>query len=194
MPDPIEIFERACKAFAPDAAVLGFPPFGAGLGAETPLNSSPYVFDFQGLLGALGYSQRRRTLLEKFEHELVRLSSLGVAWQMALLGGTMLDRKTEPSDLDALVLYAVAADRQQEANLALRNFAGARQSSAELDIHLCPVDTAPLVLIKRILFFAGIFAFDKQTAALTRGTILLVPAKTSPIVEDRSVLNGCEAG
>lgn len=165
----MSVFVQACRRGAKDAAKLGYPVFGRGLGEETPLNSSPYLLDLAAFRAQLGWSPQRALILDRLEERLRMAADVGVRVELVLAAGSFLTKKRDPRDLDCLVFYSLEGAGTPEAVVCWhRSLAG-----EPLDLKLCPLDVGPLVLLKRGIFFANLFSYDREEDALVRGSLLV---------------------
>lgn len=175
MLERVDSFLAACMTVNPAARDAGLPPFTAPLGRETPLDSSPYVYDVARFADAFAGSEQRRVLLTALLTRVAALEQAGIRVDLLLVGGSFLRLGQEPRDIDALGVYTLTCD--PEAGAAALSQAMARGDMA--DLHLCPADAHPAVLIKRAIYFSNTFAYDKGTGALDRGIVMVVPRRAA---------------
>jgi hypothetical protein len=173
MPEGVNSFLAACMTVNPAARDAGLPPFMAPLGKETPLDSSPYVYDIACFANAFAGSEHRRALLSTLLARIAALEQAGIRIDLLLVGGSFLCLGPEPRDIDALGVYTLTCDT--EAGAAVLSQAIGSGDTA--DLHLCPADAHPAVLIKRAIYFSNTFAYDKGTGALDRGIVMVVPRR-----------------
>lgn len=84
--------------------------------------------------------------------------------EWCLVGGSFLQTRQAPKDVDALAFYEVAAPSDPSTRPS---------DHPGVDLHLCPLDTHPLVLIKRLVYFSNLFGYDRHTGRIDRGTVLV---------------------
>jgi hypothetical protein len=174
--EPLAQFIRACQVVNPVAASRAYPPFAAPFGSETPLNSAPYIFSMPQLHSTFGTSTRRSMILAEVEAALEALRAEGMIWHLLLVGGSFIRQGSEPSDLDALVAYSLDSTGVERTIRGVR----ARLNGYPLvDFKFCPIDTDPIVLVKRLLFFANLFSYDKQSHGLSLGCVMVIPGETT---------------
>lgn len=169
-------FLSACAAVNDAAQDAGHPPFMASLGRETPLDSSPYVYDVQRFAEAFGGTLRRRRLLAGLLARIAMLERAGIRIDLLLVGGSFLKPECEPADIDALGIYTLTCQAEAGASALAQ---AAPRNRAE-DLHLCPADAHPAILLKRAIYFSNLFAYSKQSGALERGIVMVVPRHTAP--------------
>jgi len=157
------------EAFA-QAERLHFPQFVGPEGASTPINATPYVASLSDLRqkNALKHRGRLMALLVQCVDD---LRGRGVDPVAALLGGSAIGPKADPSDLDCVVFYEARRH-------GIRDFswmAGFQMSSKAkgLDLRLMPLDGDPILLIKAISFFSTLYVKNAGDNKIIRGLVLV---------------------
>lgn len=182
MSDPVALFASACRASNPAAAAANFPPFTTGLRTETPLNSAPYLLDLEEFDSLFATTADRIAILADLHSALNRLEAAGVVWRMLLVGGSFIRRAARPSDLDAMVLYAIDPAQGAAAREVLRGWSAA-QRGMKVDLSFCPVDVDPMILVKRAIFFSNVFSYDRASDCMIHGTVMVLPSTPSRVRE-----------
>lgn len=184
MHNPLAAFVDACRQNNGAAAALDYQPFAAPFRSETPLNSAPYMFTLAEFRATFGHNAYRARIIDDAEIALAELTASGIAWQIVLVGGSFIRAGATPSDLDGLVVYTVDPHGAATNGMGLAACLKAA-GSLRVDFKFCPADVHPAILIKRTSFFTSLFGYDRDTAALIHGTIMIVPDDVG-IVGDRS--------
>lgn len=163
--------ERSAALFrAPLPAAARLPVFTKPFGEETTADSSPYLLTRNDFLGSFVFNEARRRLVSELTDCVRSASAAGVEIHYLLIGGSFVRANVaEPSDIDCLAIYSIPAQENAE---ALEWVAHSSRAS-DCHIHLCPSDSDLLVLIKRLLFFNNLFSYQKGSAELKYGTVLV---------------------
>jgi hypothetical protein len=131
--------------------------------APTLFESSPHVVGAAWLSEHLGWSPKRRILLERFAARVEAMRGQGVVPLCALVGGSFVGSGEAPNDLDALVIYRAEATPEAIA-------AALRPKIEGLDLRYVPEDASPILLIKMTCFFHTLYqGIDKGAC---RGSVL----------------------
>jgi hypothetical protein len=164
-----EIGEIMRMAFA-EAQRLNFPQFVGPEGASTPINATPYVVSLNDLRqkSALKHRGRLMALLVKCIED---LRELGVDPVAALLGGSAIGPKANPSDLDCVIFYEARRDGIRDFSWMAR-FQMASKAEG-LDLRLIPLDGDPILLIKAISFFSTLYVKNAGDNKIIRGLVLV---------------------
>ena len=152
------------------AASRHFPPFVGPERESTPLNATPYIAHISEA-GEDGFLSNRAAFIDELRVGLDRLRQLNALPVAALLGGSAIGAKANPSDLDCVVFY------QQEATAELRSGAllGLQRElkRSRLDVRFVPLDGDPLILLKTISFFSMLYSKNAGSPEIVRGLVLL---------------------
>lgn len=100
-----------------------------------------------------------------------QLRALGATPIAALLGGSAIGAKPDPSDLDCVVFYEQTGDRQVKAEDLRRLQRDLKQRS--VDARLIPMDGDPLILLKAASFFTTLYSKNEGSLQIVRGLVLL---------------------
>lgn len=93
---------------------------------------------------------------------------------MVLIGGSFVRGGAQPSDLDGLLVYSVMPGGGADGNAGLAACLNAARTPL-VDFKYCPADVHPVVLVKRVMFFASLFGYDRVTREQRHGTVMLIP-------------------
>ena len=161
------------KVLGPDALGVWptLPVFTEEFGKETMGNSSPYLMSLEAFCRRYAGNPLRQRLINLLRADLRDAARSGVIVNSLLVGGSFLNLSNPaPNDIDTLAIYSLRSDAHTDA--AMRWLIGRDRQSAS-HLQLCPADAGLTILVKRVLFFQSLFAYEKSTGALTRGTILI---------------------
>lgn len=152
------------------AASQHFPPFVGPEQESTPLNATPYIAHLSEA-GTEGFLSNREGFIEQLRVGLARLAALSARPVAALLGGSALDAKPDPSDLDCVVFYE-ADEAHPPSGSALLDLQRALKRR-RLDIRFVPIDGDPLLLIKIVSYFTILYSKSRESLSIKRGLVLL---------------------
>lgn len=146
----------------------GFPAFLDGDRRSTPLNATPYIASLDELDVRDG-SEKRSILLRNLRIGLMELEEIGLHALAILIGGSFLDQRKDPGDLDCIVFYATGL----EPNLTVGSDWQIKQRARGIDARLVPLDSDPIVLLKSALFFGALYSRPTGEHESTRGLVLV---------------------
>ncbi len=189
--DILNHFIETCRVHNPAAAAGGYPPFTAPFRRETPLNSAPYIFPFADFRTTFGTNARRRRIIADAEAALDALRRHGLMWHLLIVGGSFIRDEDRPSDLDALVVYALDPAMAADAAPVIAGIPPILRCHPHVDFKFCPIDISPLILVKRLLFFANLFSYDKDTHAMSRGSIVVLPETLPETLNASGIEDAC---
>jgi hypothetical protein len=152
------------------AASRHFPPFVSAEKESTPLNATPYIAHLSEA-GEAGFLSNRAAFIAELRVGLDRLRQLHARPVAALLGGSAIGAKPDPSDLDCVVFYEQAgidAIRVGELLGLQRDLKRGR-----IDVRFVPMDGDPLILLKTVSFFSTLYSKHAGSAEIVRGLVLL---------------------
>ena len=149
-----------------EAARLGFPAYLKAIEESQPANSAPYVTRLSELPEVFQDTERLR-LLNALEVLIARLNDLGNRVHSLLIGGSFLDLRRTPKDLDALVLCESGTSLKPASELVKE----ARASG--LDLRLFPIDGNPTVVVKMVSFFTILYTSDRLDLKRRNGIVLV---------------------
>lgn len=176
MPTRFDPFLNASRRLGvPDVNPL--PVFGAQFGQETVLNSSPYVLSYHDLFQIYAEDKLRLALINSLEIKLKFASELGLIIDLVLIGGSFLRSNECPRDIDGLGFYHIKD--YTNTDQAIRKFESGNKN-INCDLKICPVDCGTAIIIKRAIFFANIFSYDKADKHLKFGTLLIDTSALMP--------------
>lgn len=162
------------------AADAGHPPFTAEFEGETPRNSGPPIYHPAGFRSTFGTDARRRRIIAASQSALDALTRHGLVWHFVLVGGSFIRPAGHPAGLDGLIVHSLGTDDIAATDRIVRGIPALMRRYADIDFRFCPVDIDPVVLIKRLLFFADLFGFDKETENPWRGSVMVIPHRQEP--------------
>jgi hypothetical protein len=163
------------------AASRHFPPFVGPERESTPLNATPYIAHLCEA-GEAGFLSNRAAFLAELRVGLEQLRQLSARPVAALLGGSAIGGKPDPSDLDCVVFYEQLPGERIQAH-ALRGLQRALKQR-RIDVRFVPMDGDPLILLKTVSFFSMLYSKNAGSAEIVRGLVLLdcrEPVPTSSI-------------
>lgn len=147
-----------------------FPHFVGPERASTPINSSPYMVALSDVRNGKVLKRRDR-LMTIFLRCVDTLSARGIEPVAALLGGSAIGPKPNPSDLDCVLFYR--ADRDSIRDFSwMASFERASKSDG-LDVRLVPLDGDPVLLIKIASFFSTLYVKNAGEDRIVRGLVLV---------------------
>ncbi|MGK6356622.1 DUF6932 family protein [Sphingomonas sp. DT-207] len=148
---------------------LQFPMFVGPERESTPLNATPYVAHIRQVReGAI--LLKRSALLRQLIAAVDDLRASSVQPIAALLGGSAIGPKPDPSDLDCVIFYELPEQKDQARGFGAfqRHF-----KSHGLDLRLIPADGDPVLFIKAVSFFSALYAKNAGDDRIVRGLVLL---------------------
>lgn len=148
----------------------GFPQFIGPERSSTPLNASPYSIALSEIRhgSALGHRRGLMALLIDCVDDLLTRNVEPVA---ALLGGSAIGPKADPSDLDCVIFYT--ATRDIVADFSWMADYQVRSKAAGLDMRMAPLDGDPLLLIRIVSFFSTLYIKNAGESSIVRGLVLV---------------------
>jgi hypothetical protein len=152
------------------AAREHFPPFIGPERESTPLNATPYIAHLSEA-GGSGFLSNRTAFIDELRVGLDRLTQLHARPVAALLGGSAIGAKSDPSDLDCVVFYIEADTGPIRANQLLALQRELKRNS--LDVRFVPMDGDPLILLKTVSYFSMLYSKNAGSREIVRGLVLL---------------------
>lgn len=98
------------------------------------------------------------------------LGSRGIIVECILVGGSFLDRKVQPNDLDGLVVYRTESEKPFD----IKGDDPFEMNLDRLDLRFVCCDASPLVLVKMVSFFSTLLSSPKFEGGVARGLVLIV--------------------
>lgn len=152
------------------AEELDFPTFVTPERQSTPLNATPYVGHLHDVRNGRILTKRRE-LLAQLIAAVDELREAGIRPIAALLGGSAIGPKPDPSDLDCVLFYEIPSEPAVAVDLAQFQW---RYKARRLDLRLIPADGDPLLLIKATSFFTTLYLTEgADQYEIVRGLVLL---------------------
>jgi hypothetical protein len=152
------------------AASRHFPPFVGVERESTPLNATPYIAHLSEA-GEAGFLSNRAHFIAELRVGLDRLRQLHANPVAALLGGSAIGAKPDPSDLDCVVFYEQAGDDPLRAGELLGLQRDLKR--VRIDVRFVPMDGDPLILLKTMSFFSMLYSKNAGSPEIVRGLVLL---------------------
>jgi hypothetical protein len=143
---------------------------------STSFNASPYCISFNKARRWFS-DDRRALLLDRLVEVRVRASGLGFEIPFVMIGGGFLRPDHEPGDLDGVLFYQLSKEGFDVAAEMKSLLADARAN--DIDMRMIPIDADPLLLIKSAVFFAALYAADRDPSRAAKGTLLVTFAADS---------------
>jgi hypothetical protein len=150
-----------------EAKRKGFPAFPKDIASCTPLNATPYVVTLDRFLSE-EWADERRVLLDRLVAAIDRLRKEGLGVELLLVGGSFLDPRKTPNDLDCVIFYS----RPTEIALDLISWQD-EQKARSLDLRLLPIDIDPVIVLKTALFFGVLYTRGNEAHPQLRGLLLV---------------------
>lgn len=166
MPATVGRFSELESHFA-EAKRQGFPAFIAGIDASNPLNSTPYVVSLSAFV-AQDWGRARRGMVESLAAAVTHLTDAGLGVEALLIGGSFLDPRKKPRDLDCVIFYS----RQADLDINLLTWQ-AGQHSRGLDVRLLPIDIDPVMVLKMAVYFGVLYTRGRDDSPQMRGLVLV---------------------
>lgn len=158
---------RECRD---SAAGRNFPPFVGPERESTPLNATPYIAHLSDAREG-GFLSNRAVFIDELRVGLDQLRQLRAEPVAALLGGSAIGAKVNPSDLDCVVFYEQEENARIEAGRLLQLQREMKQR--RIDIRFVPMDGDPLILLKSVSFFTTLYTKNAGSMEIVRGLVLL---------------------
>lgn len=146
---------------------LGFPAFIGSIEQSTPLNATPYVVSM-AQFDAIDWPLDRRPLLDALKTAVAQLPDNGLRAELILVGGSFLDPRLSPHDLDCALFYSRDTDCTVNLNLLQEQL-----RTTGLDIRLLPLDIEPVMVLKMALFFGVLYTRGRGAQPQLRGLVLI---------------------
>lgn len=148
--------------------------FPSPVGRCYPLNSSPYIIDFEQFVATYGDSTRRKELVSSLEILALEMSESGSLIRFGLFGGSFLDTRVKsPKDLDGLVFFDEKGARETRPGVHCVPGLRARAEALSLDLRFVPIDVGLMWIVKISCFASALYARDRGTDQSNHGSILV---------------------
>jgi hypothetical protein len=161
--------DQTLRASRDRAFELDFPPFVGPERGSTPLNATPYLAHISDVQED-GFLSNRVGFIDKLAVGLEQLRAIGATPVAALLGGSAIGPKPDPSDLDCAIFYEVKPGTNPAAQFGALQ---ARFKQSGIDARLMPMDGDPLLLMKAVSFFTTLYCKNAGSLQIVRGLVLL---------------------
>ncbi|QJI30074.1 hypothetical protein HKK55_15660 [Pseudomonas sp. ADAK18] len=150
------------------AKSVDFPAFLGDKTTCTPFNATPYITHLSTFLQE-HVEHTRRLFATRLNAAIMALDEAGICVEIVLVGGSFLDSKVIPGDLDCVLFYSL---KNEQTTLDLQQWQLQRKGEG-LDARLIPMDTSPLLTLKAALFFAVLYTQRKNLEGIPTGLILI---------------------
>lgn len=151
-----------------EADELFFPPFLTRERASTPLNATPYVAKLSDLREGR-ILKSRTVLVQAFLSVVEELRQAGVEPRCALVGGSAIGPKPDPSDLDTVIFYVSNGPVEVDWLKRLQGQAKQRR----IDARLIPMDMDEVMLLKIVSYFSMLYSKSEGDRTILRGLLLI---------------------